>query len=187
MPVINNNQKEYERAKTGTYVGVIAEVVDLGIVVDPVYGNKAMVLIIWVLNKNDSEGNPFTVAQRLNQSLHEKSNLYKVVKKVTGQPPVAPFNTDSLVGKSKQLLVVTENGKQDKLVSYIETILPLEDKAPLTVPANYVYTKDRKKSSFAGNPGQTSQNQSSQAKPQQTAAPAAAMTATAVADAEIPF
>lgn len=187
MPIINNTYKEFEKAKSGTYRGVLAEVIDLGIVVDAQYGPKAKIMFIWVLDKTDSEGRPFTVAQRFNQSLYETSDMAKTVKRITGSLPVAPFNTDVLIGKSKMLVVTTELNAKQKMVSYVEMILPLgEGQEPLTVPANYVYTKDRKKSTFAGNPNAGTQAQQA-ARP--AAAPAAAQQAvgTEVADEDIPF
>lgn len=181
MPLVANNQKEFEKPPSGTYVGTIADVVELGEVADA-YGKKFKLRIVWLLNKNDSEGRPFQVMKQVNQTMANKpkeSNLYTLVRKVIGGTPTIPYDTDQLIGRSNVLFIEQEKAANGNIYANIKAILPLEpDSRPIAIPTTFVRAQDKAK--------QGQQTAQPPAQAQQTAPSTAPSTATAVAD-EIPF
>lgn len=183
MPIpITDNRKEFEKPKNGPYIGVVVDVVDLGLVVTG-FGPKAKIRIVWLLNSKDSEGNYFQVMSQVNASANEKSALYGIVKGILGVVPAPPFDAEILIGKSNQLFVVQEpsaDGK--KTFANVKVILPLPDGTPpMAIPAGFVRSKDRPKDQ----PRQAQTQTSAQQAPQQ--AQSIGNTSVAVADEDIPF
>ena len=145
--LVTDNKKNYEKPGSGAFVGVIADVVDLGIIATT-FGNKSKVRIVWVLGKIDgsgyavdSEGNPFRVMSELTASIHEKSDLFKLIRGVLGTPPPAgPYDVEQLLGRSNQLFIVREKSKDgQREFANVKGILPLPAGVPsLAIPANFV-------------------------------------------------
>ena len=148
MPIVTNNQKEFEKPPTGTYVGTIADVVDLGAVTDT-YGTKFKLRVVWMLNKNDSEGKPFQVIRQLNATMGSKagkeSNLYTLVRKVLGTATAPiPYDTDDLVGRSNLLFIEKETATDGRVFSNIRSIMPLEPgQVPVKIPATFVRAQNK--------------------------------------------
>jgi hypothetical protein len=144
MPVINDNSKTFEKPNTGQFIGTIIDVVDLG-KVKTMYGEKAKIRIVWVLDKNDSEGQPFRAIRQVNASVNEKSTLYEIVKSILGMAPPVPFDTEVLIGRSNQLFIVTEKDeKTGKVFANVKIILPLPaGVTPPQAPAGFIRAKDK--------------------------------------------
>src|ERR1700677_2525027 len=106
--LIDNNSKNFENPSTGTFLGTIIDVVDLG-KIQTQWGEKVKIRIVWVLDKNDSEGNPFRVMRQVSASMNEKAALYELVKGVLGTAPPVPFDDQTLLGRSNQLVIVKES------------------------------------------------------------------------------
>jgi hypothetical protein len=178
--LISNNQKEFELPNNGTYTGTIVDVVDLGEVLDPRFGKKYKLRVIWLLNKNDSEGRPFQVMQQVNAVMADKpkeSGLYKLVRSVLGTAPTIPYETEGLIGRSNEMFIVQEVGQSGKKYANIKAILPLTASSkPTSLAANYVRQKDK-----AAKQSQTNSTITSQ--------PAVTLVSSAVpqTEAEIPF
>lgn len=159
--LVTDNQKVFEKPTSGAYIGVIADTVDLG-VVPTQYGNKMKVRIVWLLGKIDgsgyaldSEGNPLQVISAMNASMHEKSDLFKLVRGVLGTaPPAGPYDIEQLIGKSNQLFIVLEkNADGTKEYANVKGVLPLPAGVhPLTIPTTFVRYKDRKRDTRAAAP-----------------------------------
>lgn len=152
MALINDNKKVYEKPDSGSFVGVIADVVDLG-PIPTKFGIKNKVRIVWVLGKsdgsgyaNDSEGNPFRVMSSVNATMNEKSDLFKLVRSILGAAPPVPYESEGLIGKSNLLFIVKEEDPQKKGTFYanVKGILPLGNIPALAIPANFVRNKDKK-------------------------------------------
>ena len=151
--IVNDNKKIFEKPDSGSFVGVIADVVDLG-VVPTKFGNKAKVRIVWVLGKpdgsgyaNDTEGNPFRVMSSVNATMNEKSDLFKLVRSILGAAPPVPYDVELLLGKSNMLFVVRETDEATKKdYANVKGIVALPANVPaLAIPANFVRSKDKTK------------------------------------------
>lgn len=138
--------KSFEQPDAGLFNGVIADIVDLGIVKHPQYGDKAKLRIVWVLDKNDSEGKPFRVIGTYNQSMNEKSTLFELVSQILGQAPAAPFESETLIGKANQLFLVKSKDAKGKEYTNVKGVLPLPAGAVApAIPTDFVRVKDKPK------------------------------------------
>lgn len=159
--LVTNSQKEFELPDSGTFVGVVVDVVDLGVKVHPVYGSKQKLRVVWLLDKKDSEGNPFRVMQQCNAVVTDKpkeSTLYTIAKKVIGTTPTTPFDTDTLIGKSNKLFIEREQDqKTQRWYANVKAILPLDGSPALAVPANFVRDQDKNKQAQPGSAPNTAQ------------------------------
>ena len=151
--IVNDNKKIYEKPDSGSFVGVIADVVDLGLIPTK-FGIKAKVRIVWVLGKadgsgyaNDTEGNPFRVMSSVNATLNEKSDLFKLVRSILGAAPPVPYDVEQLIGKSNMLFVVREIDEATKKeYANVKGIVALPANIPaLAIPATFVRSKDKQK------------------------------------------
>jgi hypothetical protein len=178
--LIDSQTKTYERPESGLYDAVFVDYVDLGNVTTAFQGkNKTqhMIRLFWLLTAKDSEGSNFQVVKRVSASMFEKSNLFKIVKGMLGQPPVlsgpkGSFELEDLIGRNNQLVISRETKPDGKVYANIEAFLPA--KVAFQVPSTFVRNKDKDRSS-------TSAGQA----PQSTAPAASA--AAVVEEEEIPF
>lgn len=160
--LIDNNSKKFEQPDAGVFLGTIIDVVDLGIVKTQ-FGDKPKVRLVWVLDKNDSEGRPFQVIGTYTQSMNEKSNLFKDIKDILQAPPAVPFESEELIGKSNQLFLVKNADGSGKTFTNVKGILPVPaGQAGPKIPSDFIRSKDRQKTD-----GKTA------AAPKQTTTPAA--------------
>jgi hypothetical protein len=175
--MVNDNRKEFEKPKNGTYVGVVADIVDLGLVPTN-FGQKPKIRIVWLLNQKDSEGNYFRVMSQVNASANEKSALFGIVKSVLGVVPPPPFDAEVLLGRSNELFVLNEpDSTGTKTFANVKAIMPLSaGTQPMQIPATFVRAKDQQKNGPTA-PGKTATTP--------TAAPVAVVSE--VPDEDIPF
>ncbi len=142
------DQKEFEHPEDGQYIGVIADVIDLG-EVETGFGVKPRVRIVYLLDANDSEGNPFRVVSTYTASLHEKANLRKALKSILGADVSGQFDLEELLGINNQL-VVTTTEKDDKVYTNIVAILKAPKGSPrLAIPDDFVRYQDKQKKQAA--------------------------------------
>ena len=183
MLIDNTASKPFEVPDSGIFLGTIIDVVELG-QVSTQFGPKTKVRLVWVLGTQDgkgyaldSEGNPFRVIRSVNATMsvnpktNKKSNLYEIAESVFGTAPPVPFESESLIGRSNQLVVVKE-GK----FANIKGILPLPAgvKGP-AVPQGFIRSKDKPKGVSNGAPAvATAQAPAQQAPVVQVATAAAA-------------
>lgn len=183
--------KEFEKPKAGLYVGVLADIVDLGLV-QTQRGPKPKIRLIWFLNSKDSKGNYFRVMQQVTPVLSDRATLRGIVRDILGQePPLdGSFELDSLIGKNVRLVISLEESN-GKTYANIKAILPTDaGTAYFPVPQGFVRDQNKPKNGYQSQ-SQT-QQQPTQQKQQSTAAPAAKATAPAasapeIADEDIPF
>ena len=142
------DQKEFEHPEDGQYLGVIADVIDLG-EVETGFGVKPRVRIVYLLDANDSEGNPFRVVSTYTASLHEKANLRKALKQILGADVSGQFDLEELLGINNQL-VVTTTQKDDKIYTNIVAILKAPKGSPrMAIPDDFVRFQDKQKKQAA--------------------------------------
>jgi hypothetical protein len=138
------DQKEFEHPEDGQYLGVIADVIDLG-EVETGFGVKPRVRLVYLLDQNDSEGNPFRVVATYTASLHEKANLRKALKQILGADVSGQFDLEELLGINNQLVVQTTE-KDDKVYTNIVAILKAPKGSPrLQIPDDFIRQQDKQK------------------------------------------
>jgi hypothetical protein len=151
--IVEDKKKVYEKPDSGTFVAVIADVVDLG--PKPTkYGIKNKIRLVWVLGKlaafgggyaNDTEGNPFRVMSSFNATMNEGGDLYKMARSILGTAPPVPYDVEQLLGKVNLLFIVKEENEKKKGDFYanVKGVLPLGNEVALAIPATFVRSKDR--------------------------------------------
>lgn len=142
--IIDDNNKNFERPESGMFLGTIIDVVDLGKVTTQ-FGIKTKVRIVWVLDKNNSEGEPFRVIYQATASMNERAKLFEMVKSILGVAPSIPFDAEVLIGHSNQLYIVREtNAVTKKDFAAVKVVLPLPPSAtPPRAPQGFVRSKDK--------------------------------------------
>jgi len=145
--IINEAGKNFETPETGQFIGTVIDVVDLGKKANRFGEEKVRLRVLWVLNANDSQGQPYRVMREANATVADKpkkSTLYEIVEGVTGQAPAVPFETDVLIGRSNLLIIVKETAPNGKKYANIKAILPLPAGViPPQAPQGFLRAKDR--------------------------------------------
>ncbi|MGH7744948.1 MAG: hypothetical protein ACREQ5_09110 [Candidatus Dormibacteria bacterium] len=142
--IINNTGKNFEKPDAGLFVGVLADVVDLGLK-DYGYGPKLQIRLVWILNAKDKEGNYYRVATQATGSLNEKARLYKIVRDILDAAPPVPFDIDFLIGKVNQLLIVREKSADGtKEYANVKAIIPATEGTVFAIPQGFIREKDKK-------------------------------------------
>jgi hypothetical protein len=148
----------YEQPDSGIFIGTVADVVELyGI--QTKFGPKNKVRIVWILDKNNSQGKPYHAVLQKNATMHENGALFKAVRAILGANPPITQNTEQLaaliLGKSSQLFIMKEKNEQGKEFSNIKGINALPaGVVPPVVPADFVRAKDKKPFVPGGQSGQ---------------------------------
>ena len=141
-------KKEYEKPESGVYNAVLADVVDCGIV-NTVFQGQAKsypaVRLIWVLNALDKKGKLLEWwSPKYNASLHEKATLYKVLKQIIGQAPVANLDIETLIGQTRKLVINRERSADGtKDYANLMGVLPPDPGFQMAVPQDFVRVKFR--------------------------------------------
>jgi len=137
-------QKDFEIPADGLYQAVLADVIDLGNLPTN-YGEKHRVRFIFILPDTDSEGRPFRLMQQMTLSLHEKSIMFKAVRRLLGKDPGESLDLETLIGKQCQLDVIQNEGAEGKMYANIATILaPIKNQA-VGIPADFVRDCNKEK------------------------------------------
>jgi hypothetical protein len=140
--------KTYEKPESGLFHGVLADIVDLGMV--PTRYNDQlrtipMVRFVWILDVKGKDGKPLSVTQRFNASnLHEKSNIYKTLRQILNAPPPPNFDIELLIGQTRKILVNREksaDGSRD--YANVMGILPADPGVTVPIPPDFVRAKFR--------------------------------------------
>jgi hypothetical protein len=180
--------KEFPIASEGTTMVVIADVEDLGIQNDELYGPKPKIRLTWVLDEKDPEGNYFVIRREFTASMHEKSNLYPIVQDTLGKTPPVPFDLENLVGRSNLGVIkrkVAEKGKnKGRTFANIVNLFAPKPGQSFAVPADFVRGKD---GGVYGKLPQSRNSQSRTAAPTHRVAPAQPVSQQEIADEDIPF
>lgn len=158
-------KKEYEKPDSGLFHGVLADIVDMGIVSTVFQGQTKTypaIRFVWILNVNGKDGKPLSVSRRYNVSnFHEKSNIYKDLKMILGVPPDLNRDTETYIGTVRKLWINREksiDGTKD--YANIQGYLPADPGVIIVAPADFIRDKYRPKTVAGpqGQPVQTYQN-----------------------------
>src|SRR5579863_8151678 len=131
--------KTYEKPESGLYHGVLADIVDLGMVTTTYNGQAKtvpMIRFVWFLNAVGKDGKQLSVAQRFNASSdHEKSNIYKTLKMILNSPPPKGFDIELLIGQVRKILINRETSADGtKDFANIMGILPADPGVAVSAP-----------------------------------------------------
>jgi hypothetical protein len=169
--IIENTTKDFENPETGTYLGTVIDVVNLGKIRTEFKGKvseKVKIRLVWVLDKNDSEGNPFRIVRRVNATMDERGQLYELVKGILGTAPPVPFDDETLIGRSNQIVVVKEaNPVTGKIYSNPKVFLPVPAGAiPPQAPQGFVRECNKNKGTVTSAAAQATQQAQANPVPQ---------------------
>lgn len=155
--IIADSSKPFENPPAGQYIGLLADVVDLGLVKTGYKPDgQLQARLIWLLfgvNAQgqliayaDKENRQFRVMRQVNQSMNPKSKLFETVSDVlNGEQVPVPFETENLIGRVNLLFVKIEkqvNGTKE--FANVKAILPLPANTPIpTIPAGFMRNKDK--------------------------------------------
>lgn len=149
---VGSNTKVFEKPKPGLYRGVLADIVDLGLISNTYQGKTEMVptvRLVWILDAKDAEGGYFRVMRQVRASMGENANLFGIVKDMTGKTPVVvageDYDLDPLLGHNNELVIALETSKKGKEFANIKAIMQPLTKVNFAVPSDFVRSKDRKK------------------------------------------
>lgn len=130
MGIRPNRPKYHPPPDVGWYEGQISAVEDLGIR-DTQWGSRHTLRVSWQLDGVvRDDGKPFIVSKLYNNSLHEKSNLYKLVEGLLGEvPDDDTWELDSLIGtrchfKIAHKASTKHAGQNFAIIGYIEPESP---------------------------------------------------------------
>ena len=117
------------------------------------YGDRDVFKIVFEVDAEKDDGTRYCVWSRnFTPTLNEKANLRKFLRgwfgRDLGETELEDFDTDTLVGKPAQLVVVHEH-KDDEIYANVAACTPDRSGAPLKPSGKYVRVKDR-----AGKTGQ---------------------------------
>jgi hypothetical protein len=139
-------KKEYEKPESGLHHAVLADIVELGNVTTVYQGQSKTfpaARFVWFLNVLGKDGKPLQVAKRYNVSnFHEKSNVYKDLKEILGQPPNPAADIDNYIGVTRKLWInreKSEDGTKD--FANIKGYLPADPGVVVPIPAGFVRAK----------------------------------------------
>lgn len=149
MPIYASKPKvEYSTAPEGLFTAVCIDVIDLGIV-ESGFGPAHKVRIKWAIDEKDEKGRYFFVSQSYRLSLHEKSNLYKILvawrgKKFTTEE-LEQFDLERLIGAPAQIQVqhnLTDSGTYANVVAVVPAA---RGAVKMSVPSDYVREAERER------------------------------------------
>ena len=116
--------------------------------VETAFGPKEQFKLVFEIGMLREDGSSFCVWSRgFSPSLHEKSAFAQFLKKWLGRPLTAAeeadFDTEDLVGRSAEITVVHEEGRNGEVYANIALIRPDRTGKPLAPSGKFVRAKDR--------------------------------------------
>ena len=111
------------------------------------FGERDVFKVVFEVDLLKEDGSRYCVwSRQFTPTLNEKSNLRKFMRGWFGRDlsraELDDFDTDSLIGKSAQVVVVHEH-KDDEVYANIAACTPDKSGAPLAPSGKYVRVKDR--------------------------------------------
>lgn len=144
---IDGSGKEFEPVTELIQPGVLADVVDKGLIDNKFKpGTKVhKCYFVWIVAEEDSDGANKRVFQSFTVSLNEKSSLRKFLATLgIKEFPGGRFELDSLIGTERMMVLSQEDGSDGKSYIKITATMPLKkgQVAP-AIPADFVRKQDR--------------------------------------------
>ena len=148
MKILKRNTKEFQAASNGLHSAILADIVDLGLVQGK-WGPQEKVRLVFIVDEQDSEGEPIRVVVTCTLTLHPKSQLTELVNALMpGSRNVKDLALDPETLVGKRCLLTTEQSTNDQGRTYanIKSALPLRNDSPkVSIPLNFVRQKDKGK------------------------------------------
>jgi hypothetical protein len=143
---IKNNNSNFEPCPEFTGKAVCVDVTPLR-KQQSQFGERDVFKVVFEVDLLREDGSRFCVWSRnFTPSLNEKANLRKFVRGWLGRdltkPELDDFDTDTLIGKAAQVVVVHEH-KDGETYANIVACTPDKSGAPITATGKYVRVKDR--------------------------------------------
>jgi hypothetical protein len=150
---IKGNNSNFEACPEFTGKGVCVDVTPLR-KQQSQFGEREVFKVVFETDQDREDGSRFCVWSRgFTPSLNEKANLRKFVRGWFGRDlnkvELEDFDTESLIGKPAQLVVVHEH-KDGETYANIVACTPDKSGAPLAPTGKYVRVKDRQPKSEDG-------------------------------------
>ena len=122
--------------------------------VETAFGTKEQFKVVFETTKLRDDGIPFTVWSRpFTPSLHEKSAFAQFLRKWWGRPLTAAeeeeFDTEALIGKTAEITVIHEEGRNGEVYANIGLIRPDRTGREMVPSGKFVRMKDREKTGDA--------------------------------------
>jgi hypothetical protein len=145
--IIESGGKKFEKPDAGAFVGTVIDVIDVGLVPskNPKFPEaKNRIRLLWVLDKNDSEGKPYVIIEQPPMRMNDggggtkKSRLYEIWEGILQHAPAVPYETEDLIGKSN-LLYLVKDGDFVKIAGFMP--VPYGKAVP-TAPVGFLRDKD---------------------------------------------
>ena len=143
---------EWDNPKSGLHNAVLVDVIDKGLQTWDVRGKSVQapkVRLLWEVEEKTSGGKPMMAAKSYTKSLAPNSNLRAMLRSWLGremsEQELNNFDTDDLIGRPAQVLVVSYVKDGESRVYVKEVRKPLEDKQ-LKPSGEFIQMKDRDES-----------------------------------------
>lgn len=136
-------------APAGPTQAVCVDVVDLGLVENKFKAGtkQAKVRFVWEISKKMPDGRPFLAAGMYTNSMHEKSNMRKMLESLRGRPytkeQMEKLDLEKVIGANAILNIVHVHRGEDTYAN-ITSISPILDGMPKMKPTgNYTRVCER--------------------------------------------
>jgi hypothetical protein len=148
LSVSIDNSRDFEPVLEMIQPGVIADVVDKGLVANKFKpGTKQRkCYIVWLVQEEDENGKNKRVFESFTVSLHEKASLRKRLKDlgIKEFEPGVPFDLDSIIGTQRMLVLASEDGDNGKTYVRVTATMALKKGQPaVEIPADFVRKQDK--------------------------------------------
>ena len=129
------SKASYTQVSPGLHAAGLSEVVDRG-TQDLGYGAKHYLIARFMVDQPDPQsGEPLIVEMLVTASLSSKSRLTEIVTALlNGAPVPAQLDLNELVGRRCQLLITQKPGKDGRLYSRVQSIMPPAQSQVQTAP-----------------------------------------------------
>lgn len=144
LEVSIDNKKDFELVTKKIQPGIIADVVDKGLVPNKYKPGTTQhkCYFVWILEELDSEGRNKRAFQSFTLSLDEKANLRKQLDewKIPMPAKGEKFNPTSLIGTSKVLVLSIEDSKEKGGKPFVKIVATMDlekGQTPVEIPADF--------------------------------------------------
>ena len=141
---VTTNSKNFAPVSEGVHNLVLTAVIDLGIVMDKMYGPKDKLAFIYLTDESDEEGQAKLITKSFNKTLGEKSGLRKEIKGLTRKDPPRDIpDVTALIG-TQGVVVIEHNEAKDgsgKVYGNIAAFMPPNGKT-VSIPDGWTAPKE---------------------------------------------
>ena len=151
MPIIAKaSGTNFAPAPEGTHSAVCVDVVDLGIL-EVTYSGKTSkqhkIKIVWQIEEDRDDGQPYQVNKRYTLSLHEKASLRKDLESWRGRSfsdsELEGFDVEAVIGVGCLLNIIHNKGRDGGIFANVAGVMKLPKGSPTIKMRDYVRVSDR--------------------------------------------